>query len=313
MPHTYPVHPDYARSPVFNLRFDRFTIGLVNTLMKVHRRFALGKPPQGLSRETVRLESTTAGTTQALLLRPADLPAGAPVLVYFHGGAFAMTYGALHIHMCQRYALAAQCLVLFVDYRLAPRNPWPAGFDDCYDSLLWVLQRAAELGVDASRIVVGGDSAGGALAAGVAQKACDNGIALAGQMLLYPVLDSNCETASAREFDDTPIWNGVSNRRMWRAYLGTGDPLRPPPYAAPGLRQDLDSLPPAYVETAEFDPLRDEGADYAQRLATAGVPLQLNATSGTIHGYDFAQDNPLVLQALQQRTAFLHSCFTAAA
>lgn len=312
MPQSYPVHPDYARAPVFNLRFGRFTIALVNSLMKVHRRFAVGKPPSGIARDKARLETTT-GTTPALLIRPAALPASAPVLLYFHGGAFAMTYGSLHIQMCQRYALTAQCLVVLVDYRLAPRNPWPAGFDDCYDSLLWVLRRAQDLGVDTSRIVVGGDSAGGALAAGVAQKARDNGIPVAGQMLLYPVTDSTCETVSAREFHDTPIWNGISNRRMWRAYLGAGNPLQPPDYAAPGLRQNLDGLPPAYVETAQFDPLRDEGADYAQRLETAGVALDLNETRGTIHGYDFAQDNPLVIQALEQRVAFLRNRFTTAA
>ena len=184
-----------------------------------------------------------------------------------------------------------------------------ASFDDCYDSLLWARQSAQELAIDPRRIVVGGDSAGGALAAGVAQKALDQGEELSGQMLVYPVTDSRCNTQSVQDFDDAPLWNSISTRRMWQAYLPGGDHQQPPEYAAPGLRQDLGGLPSAYVETAEFDPLRDEGEHYARALQAAGVSVEMNATQGTIHGYELAAENPIVKDAMDRRCAFLSACF----
>jgi acetyl esterase/lipase len=230
--------------------------------------------------------------------------------VYFHGGAFALTYGATHITMAQRYARDAGCCVIFVDYRLMPSHPFPAGLDDCYTALQWTLNQAQTLGIDSKRIAVGGDSAGGALSAAVCQMSQDRDTAtICAQMLIYPALDKDCKTRSAREFTDTPIWTSASNRAMWQVYLRNCPPERIPPYASPAHRQDLSGLPPAYVETAEFDPLHDEGVDYARRLTAAGVEVQLNETQGTVHGFDAITSSVAGSKAVSSRIEFLRKHF----
>jgi len=228
--------------------------------------------------------------------------------LYYHGGAFAITHASMHIKMCERYAREAGCVVVFVDYRLAPQHPFPVGFNDCYAALQWTIGNAASLGVDTKRIAVMGDSAGGALAAGVAQKAFDNGITLCAQVLVYPVLDSECKTVSATEFLDTPLWNSGGNRRMWAMYLKSSGG-KAPEYAAPGLRTKLAGLPRCYVDTAEFDPLRDEGIAYAQALTAQGVLVTLNQTRGTIHGYEMSPKNPQTLASMAGRIEFMRESF----
>ena len=183
------------------------------------------------------------------------------------------------------------------------------GFDDCYAALNWVVENAARLGVDRTRIAVGGDSAGGALAAGVAQKCRDEQLTrLCGQLLIYPVLDHRCSTKSATDFVDVPVWNAISNRRMWAMYLKRVTAVDLPAYAAPGLG-DANGLPRTYIETAEFDPLRDEGLNYAKRLAACGNSPTLNETCGTIHGYDAIAKNEIAIASMQKRIVFLKSAF----
>jgi len=199
--------------------------------------------------------------------------------------------------------------VIFVDYRLAPRYPFPAAFDDCYAALQWVVDAAGELGIDPHRIAVGGDSAGGALAAGVAQKARDQGLAvLCGQLLVYPVLDHTCSTESATRFIDVPLWNAISNRNMWAMYLSACPGGSAPAYAAPA-HGDLHKLPPSYVETAEFDPLRDEGLHYADNLRRAGIDVEVNETRRTVHGYDASASNDIARQSMVARINFLRRVF----
>ena len=197
---------------------------------------------------------------------PVARPAGpGPALVFFHGGAFVLGDRYTEELRCLRYAAEAGCVVVSVDYRLAPEHPFPAGVDDCYAGLQWTVSHAAELDIDPDRVGVGGSSAGGALAAAVALMARDRGgPALAVQILNYPVIDDRMQTPSMRAFDATPMWTSGSNADMWQHYLGDpehrGDVS---PYAAPGRAPDLTGLPPAYVLTAELDPLRDEGIEYA--------------------------------------------------
>ena len=159
-----------------------------------------------------------------------------------------------------------------------------------------------------------GDSAGGCFAAGVAQKAFDEKrIKLCGQCLIYPALDNSCSTFSATNFTDAPIFNGVANKRMWEVYLPnpfTGSSAsNAPAYAAPANRKDLTGLAPAFVETAEFDPLRDEGEAYAKRLLEAGVAVTEHNPKGTIHGYDMIKPNALAQEAINKRCDFLKSVF----
>jgi acetyl esterase len=210
--------------------------------------------------------------------------------VHFHGGGFVL--GNLDQVYLRGLSVAtdADAVMVSVDYRLAPEHPFPAGVDDCYAALLWVHEHADELGVDLARLAVGGESAGGALAAVVAQMARDRiGPALAFQLLAYPVIDNRMTTASVQAFVDTPVWDGRLCEVMWRHYLGDGcTDVRGevPPYAAPGRAESLAGLPPAYLMTCELDPLRDEGIEYAMRLMHAGVPVELHNYAGTVHGFD---------------------------
>jgi acetyl esterase len=230
---------------------------------------------------------------------------GAPCLLYFHGGAFFIGGAPQNKNMAFGIGAAAQCKSVYVDYRLSGKYPFPHGVEDCYAALKWIYAHADELGIDAQRVVVYGESAGGALAAAVSQMARDRGeVQVHAQMMIYPVTDCSASTQSARTFTNTPIWRAAANEKMWQVYLRNS---RPPysPYASPMLAKSLHGLPPAYVETAEFDPLRDEGIAYARRLQADGVEVTLVETKRTVHGYDMIKNNEIVQQSLQRRVEFL--------
>lgn len=208
-----------------------------------------------------------------------------PGVLFFHGGAFVLGDLESEHDRCLRYAADALCVVVSVDYRLAPEHPFPTGVEDCYFALEWVAQNAADLGIDSARLAVVGSSAGGAFAAASAQMARDRGgPALALQMLLYPVLDDRLTTASMRQFTDTPVWDSPNTVAMWAQYLSGPDPVSA--YAAPARATSLEGLPSSYIMTAELDPLRDEAIDYALRLLQAGVSVELNQVAGAYHGFD---------------------------
>jgi acetyl esterase/lipase len=176
-----------------------------------------------------------------------------------------------------------------VEYRLAPEHPFPAGVEDCYAALRWLADNAGALGADPGRLAVAGTSAGGGLAAAVALMARDRGgPALRLQVLSIPELDDRLQTPSMTTFIDTPLWNRPNAVLSWSFYLGREADAAPgddvSPYAAPARATDLRGLPPAYVATAELDPLRDEGIAYASALMHAGVPVELHQFPGTFHG-----------------------------
>lgn len=205
-------------------------------------------------------------------------------LLYLHGGGF--TVGSLDSEHAVAVAIAREVdvVVVSVDYRLAPEEPFPAAIDDCYAALSWLHSQASALGIDPSRIGVVGHSAGGGLAAGLALLARDRGgPALCFQYLGSPELDDRLDTKSMRDFVDTPLFNRPSAEFSWRLYLGE-DRSDVSPYAAPSRATDLTGLPPAYIATMEFDPLRDEGIQYAQALLAAGVSVELQSFPGTFHG-----------------------------
>jgi acetyl esterase/lipase len=185
---------------------------------------------------------------------------------------------------CVAVARGLDAVVVTVDYRLAPEHPFPAGVEDCYAALAWLHRDAASLGVDAARIAVAGQSAGGGLTAAVVLMARDRGgPPVCFQFLGIPELDHRLETTSMRTFVDTPIWHRPNAELSWRFYLGE-DPGEVSPYASPAIAPDLSGLPPAYVTAMEFDPLRDEGIMYALRMMEAGVSVELHSFPGTFHG-----------------------------
>lgn len=202
-----------------------------------------------------------------------------------HGGGFIMGDIEMMDPWCQAVAALCDAVVVSVGYRLAPEHPFPAGIEDCYAALCWTAANAAELGIDPGRIAVAGQSAGGGLAAGTALLARDRkGPKLCFQLLDIPELDDRLETPSMKAFTDTPLWNRPNAVWSWRFYLGEERCGEVSPYAAPARAKDLSNLPPAYVSTMEFDPLRDEGIDYGLRMLQAGVQVELHSFPGTFHG-----------------------------
>ncbi|MCC6223157.1 MAG: alpha/beta hydrolase [Thermoleophilia bacterium] len=207
-----------------------------------------------------------------------------PVLLYLHGGGFVTGSLDSHDGVCRALAAATPCVVVAVDYRLAPEHRFPAAVEDAWAATAWVAEHAASLGADPARVAVGGDSAGGTLAAVVALRARDRGLPLALQLLVYPVCDLACDTASYRELADGYGLTAAAMAWYRDRYLGpAGDPADPE--ASPLRAPDLADVAPALVLTAEYDPLRDEGEAYAQRLRAAGVPVTLVRYDGLIHGF----------------------------
>jgi acetyl esterase len=202
-----------------------------------------------------------------------------------HGGGFMMGNVAMMDPWCQKVAAELDAVVASVEYRLAPEHPFPAAVEDCYAALSWAARNAARLGVDATRIAIAGQSAGGGIAAGTALMARDRGFpALCFQLLEIPELDDRLDTPSMLAFQDTPLWNRPNAVWSWKHYLGPNHQGEVSPYAAPARAKDLSGLPPAYVSTMEFDPLRDEGILYALRMLQAGVQVELHSYPGTFHG-----------------------------
>jgi len=221
--------------------------------------------------------------------RPQSAGAGAttvPGIVFIHGGGFMI--GSVETEHIGAVLVAADAgaVVVSVDYRLAPEHPYPAALHDCYAALTWLHGEAGALGVDPGRVAVVGASAGGGLSAAVALLARDiGGPPICFQLLQIPELDDRLETPSMQRFVDSPLWNRPLAVQSWTAYLGDryGAP-DVPAHAAPSRATDLGGLPPAYISTAENDPLRDEGIAYALGLLHAGVSVELHQFPGTFHG-----------------------------
>ncbi len=207
------------------------------------------------------------------------------VIVSIHGGGFVA--GSYDDMRAADEALAdhLDCVVVAVEYRLAPEHRYPAPADDCYAALCWVAANAAELGVDPDAIIVYGGSAGGALAASLALRARDEGgPRIRAQVLMIPVIHDRLDTPSTLQMSENPGFSGHGARGMWALYLGDIDRRSTHPYAAPGRAADLTGLPPAYIRVHGRDPLRDEGIEYASRLMAAGVEVELHCMPGMFHG-----------------------------
>ncbi|MBJ8347120.1 alpha/beta hydrolase [Antrihabitans sp. YC2-6] len=212
-----------------------------------------------------------------------------PVLLWIHGGGFAIGTAQSSDPYCVDVIRELGFAVASVEYRLAPETPFPGPLHDCYAALLFIHAHADELGIDPNRIAVGGQSAGGGLAAGTVLKARDEGVVpVAFQLLEIPELDDRLTTTSMTEFVDTPMWHRPNAILSWQYYLGDSYTGPSDPgvsiYAAPSRATDLSGLPPTYLCTMELDPLRDEGIDYALRLLQAGVSVELHSYPGTFHG-----------------------------
>lgn len=224
------------------------------------------------------------GELDARLFRPSE-ESNLPLLVYFHGGGFVVGNLDTHDNLCRSLAHLTDAVVVSVAYRLAPEHPFPAAPLDCYRATCWLVEHAAQLGVDGSRLAVAGDSAGGNLALAVSQLAVQRqGPKIRYQCLFYPVTDAGCDSHSYREFADGFFLTGAMMNWFWQQYLqedGQGED----PLASPLRAGSVAHLPPTTLITAEFDPLRDEGEAFAERLRQAEVPVRVQRCEGMIHGF----------------------------
>lgn len=257
-----------------------------------HAGMTGGRQPVGSVRDLTvagrpaRLYTPTSVVERRPVVEPVETPApaqGLPLLLFFHGGGFMYGDLASHDASCRFLAERSGVRVLAVDYRLGPERPFPAAYDDALAAHRWLVEHAADVGADPARLAVGGDSAGGNLAAVVAIEAARAGLPLAFQLLVYPATDAVRETPSAELFAEgfylTKAFMDLANA----SYIGRTDPRDP--RVSPMYAELPAGLAPAYVATAGFDPLRDEGEAYARRLAGAGVPVELRRFTDQIHGF----------------------------
>jgi acetyl esterase/lipase len=211
-----------------------------------------------------------------------------PGVLYIHSGGFVLGSIEGEHARAASLALAVGAVVVSVEHRLAPEHRYPAAVDDCYAALCWVAAGADGLGIDPTRVAVAGSSSGACLAAALALLARDRGTPqVCFQLLNAPVLDDRLETPSMTAFTDTPVWDRQSAFLSWRHYLGDREEV--PYYAAPARADDLTGLPPAYIATSEFDPLRDEGILYGLRLLQAGVAAEIHNFPGAYHGSEVVE------------------------
>lgn len=270
------------------------------------------KPPKSLWRDP-GLDVTTYEVTSyggekitCFVLSPKNLSAKAPCLIYLHGGGFVLEAAGYHYSNAIRYAKEVGCKVVFPLYRLAPKHPHPVFFEDCYATFCWAYDYAEDLGIDTQRIGIGGDSAGSTLAVGVCMMARDRNhpVKFRCQMLPYPFLDARNTSESCKKYIDTPMWNSrLSDRIGPMTKVDRKDPNYI--WYSPVEADSFEGLPPAYIETAEFDCLHDDGILYAKLLREAGIKVVLNETKGTMHGFDIATKAPTTLVAMEQRISFM--------
>jgi acetyl esterase len=238
-----------------------------------------------------------------------DVPKPAPALVFFHGGGWVIGDLETHDHVCRSLANKVPCVVASVDYRLAPEAKFPAAVEDSYAATQWVAANVGELGIDPGRIAVGGDSAGGNLAAVISQMARDRkGPKLVYQVLIYPATDMRMTAPSIDENAEGPLLTKASMIWYIDHYL-RGEEDREHPLASPLLVSDLGGLPAAFVLTAECDPLRDEGEAYGRRLEEAGVPVEVERYAGMPHGFFSFAALDTAKQALADTTIRLRKAF----
>lgn len=285
---SYPYDPEVAAVAPYAPPLDLADIPAARAMLA---ELSAGVPPFN-PEEGVDLIEVPAGDggdgppVDLYVLRPSggEPSVGRPLLVWFHGGGFVLGDARESLPFLDAVVRSTGAVAVSVQYRLAPEATFPAPIDEGMGALTWLLDHAEAWGIDAGRVAVGGQSAGGAYAAGLTLRLRDEGgPRIMFQLLDIPVTDDRAATDSAANYADTLVWHTKNAALSWRAYLGDASgPVSP--YAAPARSEDLAGLPPAFVTVNQFDPLRDEGIEYARRLAHANVPVELHLYAGTFHG-----------------------------
>ncbi len=296
------VHPDLQQivKKTPKITFNKTTVGLINFIMPL---VPTPKVPADIQVENVFIAGQDERTKIRLrVYKPKVTGAPTPVLIWLHGGGYVIGTPEMDDSNCADFVRELGITVVSVDYRLAPWQPFPAALNDGYAALQWVNAHAQQLGVDANRLAIGGESAGGGLAAALAQLAHDRGeIQPVLQLLIYPMLDDR--TVLRTEIDDSNnvTWSHKNNRFGWKSYLGKdGGAEDVPNYSAPARRADLSGLPPAWIGVGTLDIFHDEDAAYAQKLQACGVKCETMLVPGAFHGFDRFSPHLPIVQAFQK-------------
>lgn len=275
-----PVHPDLRSVARWLPRtlVSRWTMRLLRLLPSPG-----GKLTSGVTVE----ERALPNGARVRILRPAASPTLRPAVLWIHGGGYVIGNARQDDAFCGRVVAELGAVVVSVEYRLAPEAPFPAPLDDCFAAFSLLHHDAAALGIDPSRVAIAGQSAGGGLAAALAQRVRDSELPTPiFQLLIYPMLDDRTVLRDTAD-RDVRVWSPTSNRLGWSAYLGCppgGDGV--PDYAVPARRTDLGGLPPAWIGVGTNDLFHDEDVAYAERLREAGVPVSVEVVDGAFHGFD---------------------------
>ena len=262
----------------------RFGIRLVNRVFSLKK----GTRARGLVCEERVIAGSSEGSHKIRLriYRPAGETKALPALLYIHGGGYALGIPEQSHRLYAELIARRPVIIIAPDYRLSVKDPYPAGFNDCYDTLLWMKENQIGLGISSDRFIVAGHSAGGGMAAALALKARDTGeIKIAFQMPVYPMLDYRQNTDSCKRSLRTPLWDSVANRLAWKLYLkGLSDQeMTVPVYASPALNEDFSDLPPAISFVGSLEPFADETIGYMDSLKNAGVEVRFRVFDGVFH------------------------------
>lgn len=250
------------------------------------RRLLQGRKAEGLQVTQAWIPRRDGGRLRIVIYRSLHSGTRIPGMVWAHGGGYLMGLPEQDIATYSRLIAASDCVIVAPDYRVGSQAPYPAALDDCYDTLLWLKQQAAELGVRDDQIAIAGMSAGGGLTAALTLRARDRGeVQVAFQMPLYPMIDDRMRTESATD-NEAPVWNSALNKLAWQVYLGELYGNDVPPYAAAARALDYRGLPPTCTFVGELEPFRDETMQYVSNLKAAGVPVAFELYQGAYHGFD---------------------------
>ena len=293
----YPIHEDFRAAC-------RITAPLGRGVLRIGNAF-LTAMPKGMCSDKVliinKIKITSTADNEefsAWVITPQGGTAPRPAILFLHGGGFVFKGAPYHYDLAKEYAQRTGSVVVMVDYRMAHNNPYGTSLQDCIDAWQWTIAKAQTLGIDSSKTAIVGDSAGGFLAI---KTVLLSDIRPSKLMLIYPVVDCSMRTESMAKFSDTPVWNSELNRKMWEYYL-QGATEKSLLDLTPS---ELRNIPATYIETAEFDCLRDEGNEFARILQSAGVATTHAQVKGTMHGFDMAQRSEITQHQIAERCKWL--------
>lgn len=296
----YSFHPDLKACANMKIPLKPWLIPSLQKMMKV--LYLLEKDDKNVKIKRLHVQDKDGYAIPVLVYEPNQIKRYDSCMIYFHGGGFAFQGAPHHFKLARTFAKELQCPVYFVDYRLAPKHPFPYAIEDSFAVYQWLSSHY-------SSIVVAGDSAGGNIATVMSMMAYDYHLPLPKvQILLYPFVDRRMITNSMSKYPDTPMCNSNDMKKYLDMYASCLE-NHPIEYLSPMEREHLDFMPTTYIEVAEFDCLHDEGIEYALKLKQQGVQVELHEAKEAMHGYDFAFSSDYVQTLMKQRIEFLNKHF----